>query len=70
MLYLSTDSEFDTAKAEKKLLKNVQWRKENKIDSILEEDWKYYDEEYRYFVEGCDKEGKRGIVSDTADRHA
>ncbi|OXA47457.1 Patellin-2 [Folsomia candida] len=39
-------------------LKNVQWREDNDIDHILQEDWSDFDREYRVFVEGCDKSGR------------
>lgn len=42
------------------LLENLRWRKDNKMDTILEEDWSKFEEKFPYFVEGCDKEGRPG----------
>lgn len=40
------------------LLKTVKWRADNKMDTILEEDWSdFQSAEYRVSVEGC-KDGR------------
>ena len=30
------------------------------MDTILEEDWSYFNREYKAAIEGCDKEGRPG----------
>jgi len=44
--------------AEKMLMDHLKWRKDNKIDNILNEDWSDLEQSYRYYLEGRDTEGK------------
>ncbi|XP_021959846.2 SEC14-like protein 2 [Folsomia candida] len=75
------DQKFDVSRATSRLLKDVQWREDNDIDHILQEDWSDFDREYRVLVEGCDKSGRpvlslpvgdwdlrRAIVAGQSDR--
>jgi hypothetical protein len=40
-------------------MQDLKWRKENKIDNILEEDWSDFEEQYKYSLfDAKDKEGK------------
>jgi len=39
-------------------LQHFNWRKENDIDTILDEDWSAYERDYKFWTEGRDKEGK------------
>lgn len=40
----------------------IKWREENDIDNILDEDFSDFDNEYRSYLEGCDKDG-RPVIS-------
>jgi len=55
-------TKFNLEAAEEMLLQNLEWRKENNMDDILNEDFSDFQGEYRYSIEGCDKEG-RPVVS-------
>jgi len=61
------DSYFDVPLAETRLLANLVWRQENRIDTILSEDWSDMDDEYKYTVEGCSREGKPVITVQAGD---
>ncbi|OXA39683.1 Patellin-4 [Folsomia candida] len=54
-------NDFNVDAATRALVTNFIWRDENKIDSILDEDWTEFNKDYRVNVEGCDMEGKPGI---------
>lgn len=41
---------------------NINWRKENKIDTILTEDWSDFERDFRADIQGCDLEG-RPVIS-------
>jgi len=56
------DKRFDLEEAEKKLMDNLEWRERNGMDSILSEDWRDLESDYRYSIEGCDVEG-RPVIS-------
>lgn len=58
--YHSIDSHFDVRRAEKRLMENLDWRERNKIDTITQEDWRDFQDDYKWYAEGCDKEGKPG----------
>ncbi|XP_021965857.1 SEC14-like protein 2 [Folsomia candida] len=49
---------FNVDAATKEIVMNFNWRDENKIDSIFEDDWTQFNKDYRISVEGCDAEGK------------
>ncbi|XP_021965856.1 protein real-time [Folsomia candida] len=51
-------NDFNVDAATRALVTNFIWRDENKIDSILDEDWTEFNKDYRVNVEGCDMEGK------------
>jgi hypothetical protein len=51
-------SELDVVKANQKLRKAHQWRKEHKIDTILEEDYSKLEKQFPYTVKGHDLEGR------------
>lgn len=56
--------EFDVKAAEKLLDENLRWRRDNKIDTIQEEDWSDFTKDYPYSVDGFDKDGRPvGTVS-------
>jgi hypothetical protein len=42
------------------LKENLVWREKNKMDTIHEEDWVQFERDYRFAIEGCDKEGRSG----------
>ncbi|XP_035712244.1 SEC14-like protein 2 [Folsomia candida] len=56
------EQNFDVSGATSRILKDVQWREDNDIDHILQEDWSDFDREYRVLIEGCDKTG-RPVIS-------
>jgi len=56
------DSKFDVQDAESRFLKMLKWREENRMDTILLEDWSDLDKVLNTDVEGCDKEG-RPVIS-------
>ncbi|XP_035712428.1 SEC14-like protein 2 [Folsomia candida] len=75
------EQNFDVLGATNRVLKDIQWREDNDIDHILQEDWSDYDREFRVLVEGCDKTGRpvlslpvgdwdlrRAIVAGQSDR--
>lgn len=41
----------------------MEWRKSNKIDEIIHEDFTKYWKEYTIFNQGNDKEGRPGLLS-------
>jgi len=49
---------FDVNAALEKLVKNIEWRAENKMDKIDDEDWKDFQEKFTYTIGGADKEGR------------
>jgi len=55
-------NDFDLEKTQTMLEKTLKWREKNKIATILSEDWNQYDDEYKSFWEGCDRDG-RPIIS-------
>ncbi|XP_021953391.2 SEC14-like protein 4 [Folsomia candida] len=57
---------FDIKAAEKMLTENLEWRKENDMENILNEDWSDFESNYPIELQGCDKEG-RPVSSGNAD---
>ncbi|OXA58010.1 SEC14 cytosolic factor [Folsomia candida] len=52
-------SKFDVDVAESRMLRDVQWRKDRKMDTIHTEDWSDIEgQDYRYFLDGRDKLGR------------
>jgi hypothetical protein len=49
---------FNIRDAEKMLMDNVKWRKENNMDTIHQEDFSDIEKDYKYHLESRDKEGK------------
>jgi len=49
---------FDVNAAVEKLVKHIEWRAENKIDKIDDEDWQDFQEKFTYTLGGADKEGR------------
>ncbi|OXA53320.1 SEC14-like protein 4 [Folsomia candida] len=49
---------FDLHAAESMLLKNLDWRKKNGMDSILDEDFSDMESDYKYFIDGFDYQGR------------
>ncbi|OXA63243.1 hypothetical protein Fcan01_01172 [Folsomia candida] len=63
-------SNFNLDQAEERLLKNLEWRKEQNMDTIHSEDWSdMWGADFRYFTEGRDKLGRPFMVVEmlTAD---
>jgi len=48
---------FHIDQAEQMLSENLKWRKANKIDNILQEDWSSYQEKYAYYLDTLSKDG-------------
>jgi hypothetical protein len=57
----------DVNQAETMLIDNLKWRKENKMDTILKEDFTEFDREYPYQIRFRDKEGKPIITGNFGD---
>jgi len=53
---------FNVAAAEEMLIDNLKWRSQNKMETILQEDWEDFDRVFPFAIEGCDKEG-RPVIS-------
>ncbi|XP_021958783.1 SEC14-like protein 2 isoform X1 [Folsomia candida] len=53
---------FEIPAAENMLMENLKWRKVHNMDNILKEDWSDFEQEFRFEIQGCDKEG-RPVVS-------
>lgn len=49
---------FNIRDAEKMLMDHLKWRKDNKIDRIMKEDFSDMDNKYKYHLETHDKESK------------
>jgi len=49
---------FDLDVAANALLKNLDWRATNRMDGILEEDWTDMANDFRYYIQSVDREGK------------
>ncbi len=45
----------------------MRWRKENKIDTILNEDWESFERDYRFEIQGCDKGGRPVVTVPVGD---
>ncbi|OXA60945.1 Phosphatidylinositol/phosphatidylcholine transfer protein SFH9 [Folsomia candida] len=56
-----------TSTQKERLDKNIAWRKENRMDKILEEDWSDLNDEYKFVIEGCDYEGRPTAVAYVGD---
>lgn len=41
---------------------NLEWRKENDMENILNEDWSDFESNYPIELQGCDKEGRPGKI--------
>lgn len=39
---------------------NIDWRTENRIDNVLNEDFTDLEEDYRFYIEGHDFQGRPG----------
>ncbi|XP_021946760.1 SEC14-like protein 5 isoform X2 [Folsomia candida] len=46
-------NDFDIPSATRMLLDNIAWRKENRMDKILEEDWSDLNDEYKFVIEAA-----------------
>lgn len=51
-------SDNDLSTAKEKLEKTIAWRKENKMDTILIEDFSDIENEYPFYLDGVDKQGR------------
>jgi len=51
-------SNYDLSAASKMLEQSLQWRRENKMDSILQEDFSQLQKNYPYWVDGVDYHGR------------
>ncbi|XP_021952264.1 SEC14-like protein 4 [Folsomia candida] len=49
---------FDIRNAEEMLVTSLAWRKQNRIDTIHDEDWTKFKKQYPYYLSQYDKEGK------------
>jgi hypothetical protein len=45
------------------LIKHLDWRKENNVDNILNEDFSYWMQQFPVYSDGKDFQGKPGIHS-------
>lgn len=43
----------------------IRWREENNIDTLLDEEYPEFDDEYGIYLEGCDYEGRPGTRAET-----
>jgi len=48
---------FNIDQSEAMLNENIKWRKANKMDSILQEDWSEFHEKYPYYLDTTSKDG-------------
>ncbi|OXA42016.1 hypothetical protein Fcan01_23236 [Folsomia candida] len=48
---------FDIPAAARMLQENLRWREENEMDTVLEEDWTQFNNQYRFNLDGCDDNG-------------
>ncbi|XP_035714226.1 SEC14-like protein 2 isoform X2 [Folsomia candida] len=58
---------FNIHDAELMLINNLEWRKENGIDTILDEDWSDFEKDFPFDIQGCDKEGRPVITVPVGD---
>jgi len=49
---------FDVNAAQEQLLQHFEWRKENRIDQLDDEDWSDFQENFPWNLDGVDKEGR------------
>jgi len=49
---------FDLDRAENMLKRNLEWRERQNMDTIEDEDWAEFDERYKYYHHGVDKNGR------------
>jgi len=49
---------FDVNQAAKLLRENLKWRRENRIDRIMQEDWQQMDADFPYTLNNFDKQGR------------
>ncbi|ODN03993.1 SEC14-like protein 2 [Orchesella cincta] len=57
----------DVNQAETMLLENLKWRKENRMDNILNEDFSELDRDYPFQIQYEDKEGKPIVTANFGD---
>jgi hypothetical protein len=50
--------DFDVDSAEEALMSSLKWRAQNKMDTVLQEDWSGFKSRFPYLIHGEDKEGK------------
>jgi len=58
---------FRLKEAESMLMQNVAWRKENKMDEVLNEDWSDFRKKYKYWIDGVDKDGRPIVFIDVGE---
>jgi len=58
---------FKLKDAEAMLTQNMNWRRDNKMDGILKEDWSEYRKQYKYWIDGVDKEGRPILFIDVGE---
>jgi len=56
---------FNVETAERMLMNNLKWRRDNNIDNINNEDWSFFEEEFAYSVDTFDKTGRPIITIDS-----
>ncbi|XP_021951362.1 SEC14-like protein 2 [Folsomia candida] len=59
--------DFRLKDAENMIMQNVAWRKENQMDNVLKEDWSDFRKEYKYWIDGVDKEGRPILIIDVGE---
>jgi len=58
---------FRLREAESMLMQNLAWRKENKMDEVLKEDWSDFRKKYKYWIDGVDKQGRPILFIDVGE---
>jgi hypothetical protein len=58
---------FRVKEAEAMLMQNVAWRKQEHMDNVLGEDWSEFRKQYKYWIDGVDKEGRPILFIDVGE---
>lgn len=54
----STARNFNIPLARDMLMNNLKWREDNRMDSILEEDFSDFEEDFKYWIKAFSYDGK------------
>ncbi|XP_021967109.2 SEC14-like protein 4 isoform X2 [Folsomia candida] len=53
---------FEIPAAVRMLRENLRWREENEMDTLLDEDWTEFNNQYRFNLDGCADNGEPVVV--------